>query len=51
MIWEKSFLDFVVNTENLKFKKLKIPYTFEKPLVISIICSKCENEDEKTFKE
>ena len=26
-------------------------YIFEKTLVLSIICSKCENEDEKVFKE
>ena len=34
-----------------KFKKPKISYIFEKSLVISIICSKCENEDEKIFRE
>ena len=26
-------------------------YIFEKTLVLSIICSKCENKDEKIFKE
>ena len=26
-------------------------YTFEKTLFLSIICSKCRNEDEKIFKE
>ena len=26
-------------------------YTFEKTLILSIICSKCRNEDEKIFKE
>ena len=31
-------------------EKLKIPYLLEKTLVLSIICSKCENEDEKLFK-
>ena len=34
-----------------KFEKPKIPYTFEKTSALSIICSKCKNEDEKVFKE
>ena len=34
-----------------KFKNSKISYIFEKTLVLSIICSKCESEDEKIFKE
>ena len=34
-----------------KFEKPKIPYLLEKTLVLSIICSKCKNEDEKIFKE
>ena len=36
-----------------KFKKCKIKCFFfwKKALVISIICSKCVNEDEKIFKE
>ena len=34
-----------------KFKNPKISYIFEKTLFLSIICSKCENEDEKIFKE
>ena len=29
----------------------KISYIFEETLVFSIICSMCENEDEKIFKE
>ena len=33
-----------------KSKNLRI-YIFEKRLVLSIICSKCENEDEKIFKK
>ena len=33
-----------------KFEKLKISYLLEKTLVLSIICSKCKNEDEKLFK-
>ena len=31
--------------------KSKISYLLEKTLVLSIICSKCKNEDEKIFKE
>ena len=34
-----------------KFEKPKISYFLEKTLVLSIICSKCKNEDEKIFKE
>ena len=34
-----------------KFKNSKISYIFEKTFVLSIICSKCENEDEKVCKE
>ena len=34
-----------------KFEKLKISYLLEEPLVRSIICSKCKNEEEKLFKE
>ena len=34
-----------------KLAKPKILYLFEKTLVLSIICSKCKNEDEKIFKE
>ena len=33
-----------------KSEKLKISYILEKTLVLSIICSKCKNEDEKMFK-
>ena len=32
-----------------KLEKLKISYFLEKT-ALSIICSKCKNEDEKTFK-
>ena len=38
----------------VKIKNLKIPkhHTFfEKTLVLSIICSSCDNKDEKIFKE
>ena len=34
-----------------KFEKPKISYLLEKTLVLSIISSKCKNEDEKLFKE
>ena len=39
----------MVSTENLKILKY---HTFlKKTLVLSIICSKCKNEDEKIFTE
>ena len=34
-----------------KFEKPKISYIFEKTLILSFICSKCKNEDEKVFKQ
>ena len=34
-----------------KFEKPKISYLLEKTLVLSVICIKCKNEDEKSFKE
>ena len=34
-----------------KFKKSKISYILEKTIVLSIICSKCNNEHEKVFNE
>ena len=34
-----------------KFEKPKISFILERSLVLSIICSKCKNEDEKLFKE
>ena len=34
-----------------KFKNPKISYIFEKSLVLSIIYSKCKNEDKKIFTE
>ena len=33
------------------FEKPKISYILDKTLVLSIVCSKCKNEDEKIFKE
>ena len=34
-----------------KFEKPKISYLLEKTLVLSIICSKCKNEDENYSKK
>ena len=34
-----------------KSEKPKISYLLQKALVLSIICSKCKNENEKLFKE
>ena len=34
-----------------KFEKPKISYLLEKTLVLSVICSKCKNEDKIIFKE
>ena len=34
-----------------KSEKPKISYLLEKRLALSIICSKCKNEDETLFKE
>ena len=34
-----------------KFKKHETSYLLQKTLVVSIICSKCKNEDETIFKE
>ena len=34
-----------------KLEKPKISYLLEKTLVLSVNSSKCENEDEKLFKE
>ena len=39
----------VICGKNRKFEKLL--YLLGKTLVLSIICSKCKNEDEKIFKE
>ena len=40
----------VVCNKYRKFEKLKI-YLLEKTLVLSIICSKCKNEDEEILEE
>ena len=44
-------LQSVICGKYRKFEKPKISYILEKTLILSIICSKCENEDEKLFKE
>ena len=41
----------VICSKYRKSEKPKISYLLEKTLVLSIICSKCKNEDEKIFKE
>ena len=41
----------IICSKYRKFEKSKISYLLEKTLVLSIICSKCKNEDEKIFKE
>ena len=41
----------MVSTESCKFKNSKLSYIFKKTLVLSIIWSKCENEDKKTFRK
>ena len=44
-------LDLLIFYKYRKFDKPKISYLLEKILVLSIICSKCKNEDKKLFKE
>ena len=41
----------VICGKYIKFVKPKISHLLEKILVLSIICSKCKNEDEKIFKK
>ena len=41
----------VILGKHAKFKNAKISYIFEKILVLSIICSTCENKDEKELKK
>ena len=43
---------FLIRGKYRKFEKLKISYLLEKnKIVLSIICIKCKDEDEKLFKE
>ena len=46
---KKPITIFVVSIEN--FKNLKCHIFLKKTLVLSVIWSKCENEDKKIFKE
>ena len=41
----------VICSKYKKFEKPKISHLLEKTLVLSIICSKYQNEEEKIFKE
>ena len=41
----------VICSKYRKLEKHKISYLLVKTLLLSIICSKCNNEDEKMFKE
>ena len=41
----------VICSKYRKFEKPNISYLLEKTLVLSIICGKYKNEDEKIFKE
>ena len=63
--WQNNFNIFSISSEKAKIKRIccvacckhkkfknpKISYIFEETLVLSIICSKCANKDEKIFKE
>ena len=42
---------FVICGKYRKFKNPKILYIFEETLFLSIICSKCGNDNEKIFIE
>ena len=41
----------VIGSKYRKFEKPKVSWLLAKRLVFCIICMKCKNEDEKTFKE
>ena len=44
-------IDCNICSKYRKFEISKISYLLEKALVLSIICSKCRNNNEKLFKE
>ena len=44
-------LYFIIYGKYRKFEKRKILYPLEKTLVLSIICSKCKNGDEKILRK
>ena len=46
----KNYIALFACGKYRKFEKPKISYQLEKTLFLSIICSKCKNEDERTFK-
>ena len=41
----------IIYGKNTKFEKLKKSHLLEKTLILSIICSKFRNGDEKVFKK
>ena len=41
----------VIFGKYIKFEKAKISYLLVKTLVLSVICSKCKNEDDKIVQE
>ena len=47
----KKLTNCVISDRYVKFEKSKISYLLEKTLVLSTICNKCKNEDEKIFEE
>ena len=42
---------FIICGKYRNFEQTKIPYVLKKALALSVICSKCKNEDEKIFKK
>ena len=42
---------YVICSKNRKFENPEILYIFKKALALSIIYSRCNNEDEKIYKE
>ena len=46
---EMKKLHCIICCKYRRFEKPKMAYLLEKTLVISIICSKCKNEDEKNI--
>ena len=42
---------FITCGKYRNFEQTKIPYVLKKALALSVICSKCKNEDEKIFKK
>ena len=44
-------LHCIICGKHRKYEKPKIQYLLEKTLILSIICSKCRNQDEKILKE